>query len=334
MIRAGVPANECMMGTEPLRIATDIHGLERVAPEGAVVHNFPASQYPSLWKRRIRLLLAARASDHLVIHFSLPDVIWFTAALALVPFHRCRLTTLDFFVGNPRGWRLKLARWSLRRVDRMLVYFKDSSVFERWFGISASRFHYVPFKINGIEWIEKAAPSDAGYIFCGGRSRRDFATLFAAVEPLGYPVKVVTSPEADMRPHGSSMVGLKIPPNVEVSTNDQSPEFFIRAMAAARLVVLPIVRDSTTQAGIGVYLQAMALGKCVIVSESLGVSDVLSVREAIIVPAGEPAALREAIERAWNDDTLRRRYASAALEYARPLGGEDNLRRSVLAALP
>jgi glycosyltransferase involved in cell wall biosynthesis len=299
-----------------------------------VVHTFPASQCPSLWKRRIRLLLAALASDHLVIHFSLPDVIWFTAALALVPFHRCRLTTLDFFVGNPRGWRLKLAAWSLRRVDRMLVYFKDSSVFVRWFGIPTSRFHYVPFKINGIEWIEKAAPSDAGYIFCGGRSRRDFATLFAAVERLGYPVKVVTSPEADMRPHGSTMAGLKIPPNVEVSTNDQSAEFFIRTMAAARLAVIPIVRDSTTQAGIGVYLQAMALGKCVIVSESLGVGDVLSGREAIIVPAGEPEALREAIERAWKDDALRRRYASAAIEYARPLGGEDNLRRSVLAALP
>jgi glycosyltransferase involved in cell wall biosynthesis len=317
-----------------LRITTDIHGLERVAPAGTVVHSFPVGRYPSRWKRRVRLLLAALASDHLVIHFSLPDVIWFTAALAFLPFRRCRITTLDFFVGNPRGWRLKLAAWSLRRIDRMLVYFKDSSVFQRQFGIPALRFHYIPFKINGIELIEKAAPTDGGYIFCGGRSRRDFATLFAAVEPLGYPVKVVTSSESDMRPHGSSLAGLKIPANVEVSTNDQSPEFFIRTMAAARLVAIPIVRDATTQAGIGVYLQAMALGKCVIVSEGLGVSDVLTGREAIIVPAGDPAALRDAIERAWNDDAMRSRYGNTALEYARPLGGEDTLRRSVLAALP
>jgi len=323
-----------LMGTRALRITTDIHGLERVAPAGTVVHGFPASQYPSHWKRRVRLLLSALASDHLVIHFSLPDAIWFRAVLAMVPFHRCRITTLDFFVGDPRGWRLRLAAWSLRRIDRMLVYFKDSSVFQRQFGIPAGRFHYIPFKINGIELIEKAAATDAGYIFCGGRSRRDFATLFAAVEPLGYPVKVVTSSESDMRPHGSSMAGLRIPANVEVSANDQSPEFFIRTMAAARLVAIPIVRDATTQAGIGVYLQAMALGKCVIVSEGLGVSDVLTGREAIIVPAGDPAALRDAIERAWNDDAMRSRYGNAALAYARPLGGEDTLRRSVLAALP
>ena len=323
-----------LMGTRALRITTDIHGLERVAPAGTVVHGFPASQYPSHWKRRVRLLLSALASDHLVIHFSLPDAIWFRAVLAMVPFHRCRITTLDFFVGDPRGWRLRLAAWSLRRIDRMLVYFKDSSVFQRQFGIPASRFHYIPFKINGIELIEKAAPTDGGYIFCGGRSRRDFATLFAAVAPLGYPVKVVTSPESDMLPHGSSMAGLKVPPNVEISTNDRSPAFFVETMAAARLVVIPIVRDSTTQAGIGVYLQAMALGKCVIVSHSLGVSDVLTDQEAILVPPGEPAILREAIERAWNDDGLRSRYGSEALKYARPLGGEDALRRSVLAALP
>jgi glycosyltransferase involved in cell wall biosynthesis len=317
-----------------LRIATDIHGLERVAPAGTVICNFSASRYPSAWERRFRLLRAALGSDHLVIDFSLPDAIWFRAALGLMPFHRCRITTLDFFVGDPRGWRLKLAGWTLRGIDRMLVYFKDSSVFQRQFRIPASRFHYIPFKINGIELIEKTTPSDAGYIFCGGRSRRDFATLFAAVAPLGYPVKVVTSPEAEMLPHGSSMAGLKVPPNVEVSTNDQSRPFFVETMAAARLVVIPIVRDSTTQAGIGVYLQAMALGKCVIVSHSLGVSDVLTGEEAILVSPGDPAILREAIERAWNDDVLRSRYGSRALEYARPLGGEDTLRRSVLAALP
>jgi glycosyltransferase involved in cell wall biosynthesis len=54
----------------------------------------------------------------------------------------------------------------------------------------------------------------------------------------------------------------------------------------------------------------------------------------LIVPAGDPDALRHAIERAWNDEDLRRRYADAGYRYAQPLGGEDELRRSVLAALP
>jgi glycosyltransferase involved in cell wall biosynthesis len=256
------------------------------------------------------------------------------ALLTLIPFHRCRLTTLDFFIGTPAPSRRPMIRWCLNRVDRMLVYFKDSTVFERDYGISRKRFHYIPFKVNGIELVRKATICDGGYIFTGGRSRRDFATLFAAVEPLGYPLKIVTSSEADMRPHGSSLEGLAVPPNVEISTNDQSQDFFVRTMAGARLVVLPIVRDTTTQAGIGVYLQGMALHKCVIISSGMGVSDVLTDGQALIVPAGDSSALRDAIQRAWSDEGFRGRYADAGYAYAQRLGGEDELRRSVLAALP
>jgi glycosyltransferase involved in cell wall biosynthesis len=316
-----------------LRIATDITGLERVAGPGTVVDAFPAEIYPSTWLRRLRLLQAALRSDYLVLHFSLSDISFFAAALTLLPFHSCRITTLDFFVGPLRGIRLLLIRWSLHRVHRFLVYFKDSRMFQEIFQLPAARFQYIPFKINAIELIRKTPVSNGDYVFCGGRSRRDFATLFAAVEPLKIRVKVVTSTEQEMKPHGSSLQGLRIPVNVEILMQDQSAEFFVGTMAASRLVVIPIVRDSTTQAGIGVYLQAMALGKCVIISTSLGVSDVLAEGQAIIVPAGDVEALRTAIEHVWNDGESRNRYALAGQRYALPLGGEDELRRSILASL-
>jgi glycosyltransferase involved in cell wall biosynthesis len=291
-------------------------------------------EYPSRYKRLLCLLKSALSSDHLIVHFALADVMFLAFMLTVIPFHRCRLTTLDFFIGTPPASRLPIIRWCLNRVDRMLVYFKDSRVFEKQYGISPKRFYYIPFKINGIELIRAAKIVDEGYIFTGGRSRRDFATLFAAVAPLGYPVKIVTSSEADMRPHGSTLEGLQVPPNVEISTNDSAQDFFVRTMAGARLVVLPIVRDTTTQAGIGVYLQGMALRKCVIVSSGLGVSDVLTDDLALVVPAGDVDLLRKAIERAWTDAALRERYAQAGYAYAQRLGGEDNLRRNILAALP
>jgi glycosyltransferase involved in cell wall biosynthesis len=317
-----------------LHITTDIHGLERVAESGAVIRAYPAALYPSAVERRLRLLFSALRSNHLILHFTLPDVIFFAVLLTILPFHHCRLTTLDFFLAELRGMRLRLARWSLRHVDRFLVYFRDSRVFQHKFGLPPVKFHYIPFKINAFDLIRETTISDQGYIFCGGRSRRDFVALFAAVEPLGYPVKVVTSTEAEMAPHGSSLAGLRVPPNVEVMTNDACAEFFVSSIAAARLVVIPIVAGSTRQAGIGVYLQAMALGKCVIISTSLGVSDVLTGEEALIVPAGDVQALRTAIQRAWQDDALRERVGRAGQRYAIPLGGEDELRRSILAALP
>jgi len=317
-----------------LRIATDVPALERGAPPGTEIRAYPAEKYPSTWPRRWRLLKAALRSDHLILEFNLSDVMFFAAALFLLPFHRCRFTTFDFFVGRCVGLRFRLVRWSLSRVDRLLVYFKDSRVFEDMFGIPASKFRYIPCKINSIELIRQMRPVTGDYVFCGGRSRRDFATFLRAIEPLGIPVKIVTSTEQEMNQNGSSLAGLAIPASVEVLTHDRSAAFFVGTMAASRLVVIPIVRDTVTQAGIAVYLQAMALGKCVIVSTGLGVSDVLQGDEAIIVPAGDVEALRTAIERVWNDADLRDRFAQAGQRYALALGGEDEICRSILSALP
>lgn len=273
-------------------------------------------------------------SDHLVIHFDLPEVMFFSIFLFLIPFHKCRLTTLDFFVGEPVSWKKPLVCWCLGQVARFLVYFRDSSSFERLFGLSGDRFHYVPFKINAYELIRAAETCDGGYIFTGGRSRRDFTTFFSAVGSLGYPVRAITGRRADLNPNGSSLQGVAVPPNVEILSEDGSARFFVENMAHARLVVIPILKDTAIQAGIGVYLQAMALRKCVVISSGLGVADVLRDGQAIIVPAGDVDALRIAIKQAWEDDSLRERYARKAVEYALPLGGEDELRRSIFNALP
>ncbi len=317
-----------------MRIATDISGLERVVPPHVSVTAYSAESVPNRWKRNLALLLAALRSDHLVIHFMLPEVMFFATFLFLIPFHSCRLTTLDFFIGEPAPSLLPFVRWSLRRVTRFLVYFRDSSMFEGLLGLPAERFHYVPFKINARELILATPVRDDGYIFSGGRSRRDFATFFAAVEPLGYPVKLVTSEETELTSNGCSLRGLKVPDNVEILRHDSSAAFFVRCLAGARLVVIPILKGTTTQAGIGVYLQAMAQRKCVIVSAALGVSDVLQSGQAIVVPAGDAAALSAAIRQVWEDADLRSRYAETGYRYAIELGGEDELRRSIWMALP
>jgi glycosyltransferase involved in cell wall biosynthesis len=298
------------------------------------VISFPVARYPNRWRRNLLLLLSALRADHLVVNFQLVDVLFFSLFLTLIPFHRCRITTLDFFIGQPNPLFLPVIRFLLARVARFLVYFRNSSWFEQLLHLPASKFHYIPFKINSWELIEATPSDDRGYIFSGGRSRRDFSTFFAAVGDLGYPVKLITGSKAELAPNGSSLDGLAVPPNVVILGADSSAEFFVTCLAGARLVVLPLVRDSTTQAGIGVCLQAMAARKCVIVSDGLGIGDVLTGEQVCIVPPGDVAALRGAIQQFWRDDALRERYARAGRQYAAPLAGEDELRRSVLGALP
>jgi glycosyltransferase involved in cell wall biosynthesis len=312
---------------------SDIHGLERVAAPGTEVLTFSSRTYPGRWGRNFRLLKAALRADFLIIHFSLNEILFFGVLLFLLPFQRCRLITLDFFVVNPKPWQRPAVRWALGRIHKLLVYFRDSARFESLYGIPREKFHYIPFKINSWELAQAATVSDEGYIFVGGRSRRDFRTLFEAVRPLPYPVKILTASEPDINPHGSTFAGLTPPDNVGISYQDTDARLFVRLIANSRMVVLPILKDSGIQAGIGVYLLSMALRKCVVISEAAGVSDVLLDGQACIIPPGDARALREAIEKLWRDDALREKYAEAGYRYATPLGGEDALCVSILRAI-
>jgi glycosyltransferase involved in cell wall biosynthesis len=314
-----------------MRIVSDIHGLERVAAPGVEVVTFSEQTHPDRWGRNFRLFKASTHADYLIIHFSLAEAVFFGAAL--LPFRRCRLVTLDFFVVNPKVWQRPAVLWALGRIHKLLVYFRDSARFEERYRIPREKFHYIPFKINSWELAQAASISDEGYIFVGGRSRRDFRTLFEAIRPLPYPVKILTASEPDINPHGSTLAGLDPPPQVEIDYHDTDARRFVRLIANARLVVLPILKDSGIQAGIGVYLLSMALRKCVIISSALGVSDVLLDGQACIIPPGDARALGNAIETLWRDDALRERYAEAGYRYAAPLGGEDALRASILRAI-
>jgi glycosyltransferase involved in cell wall biosynthesis len=313
-----------------MRITTDIEGLDRMAPASWTVHVHSAEKAPAVWKRMLLLARDAVRSDYLVLHFEFMPVLLFGLLLS---FSRCRLVTLDFFIPVLKRWMTPLVGVALRRVFRLLVYFRDARVFVERYGADPGKFHYVPFKINAWPLIQAAAPFDGGYVFSGGRSRRDFAALFSALGELGYPCKVLAGAVSELSKHGSSLAAASPPPNVEI-LHDDSAGFFVSCMAGARVVVIPLLKDAITQAGIGVYISAMALRKCVIVSTGLGVEDVLLEKQAMIVPAGDRDALRDAIRLAWENEAVREAYARRGYEYAIALGDADNLRRSVLAALP
>ncbi len=284
-------------------------------------------------RRIFTLYFKALRSDYLLIHFSAVQLVIFAVLLALTPFHRCRIATLDFFVSTRRRSWEPLLRWSLRRVDLFIVYFRDATRVAREFGLAPGKFQFIPYKVNAYDLIRDTPVSDGGYIFVGGRSRRDFTALFGAVEDLGYPVKVVTSWEPELGVHGSRLDGLEVPLNVEVLRKDARPEFFVRCLAGARIVVIPLVKGSLTQSGIAVYMQAMAARKCTIVSSGLGVDDVLKDGQAIVVPAGDSHALRDAIEHAWNDAAYRECYAAKGYDYAVRCGDGRELRKSILQVL-
>lgn len=319
-------------------VGTNLPGLETVRREGVCLSVVRHADGAESLAARLRSYLRLLACDYILINCAPRELLRFCLLKLMLPHKRCRLVALDTVLPVPSrrslrdrlALRVKVALF--RQVSLFIEYFKDTRGYEEHFGIPREKFRYVPFKINRYEKVLETRTRDDGYVFCGGNTRRDFRTLIEAARRLPYPFRIVTMDDSVIRRHGSVLDVQSLPPNIEVVRHDGS-DSFLEHIAASRLVALPIVKDTISASGIGVYLACMALGKCVIISEGPAVSGVVPPGAAIIVPPEEPEALRAAVERAWTDDVTREQVAAAGRRYALALGGHQRLCESVVDVL-
>lgn len=322
----------------PRRIATNLRGLAAVPVPGVAVQVEPFERVSGGLVARLRACWRALECDDVVVNCSPADLFDLCLAKLLRPIGSGRIVSLDTVLPVPDTgtWqaRLKLdvKRTLFRQVDLFIEYFRDTDGYVRHYGIPAERFRYVPFKINRYERVLQTPVRDDGYVFCGGNTRRDFATLIAAMRDLPLPVTIVTMSDDVIAGHGSVLDASQLPPHIKVVRHDGS-DSFLDYIAAARFVALPIRRENISASGIGVYLASMALGKCVVISSGPAVNGVVPTGAAVIVPPEDPVALRDAIRRVHDDDDYRAAVAKAGCEYARSLGGEAQLCASVMRVL-
>ncbi len=247
---------------------------------------------------------------------------------------RWQLISIDLILSAPRSLRERakavLMRRLLRAVDLFIVYFKDTAAVEKAYGIDPRRIRYVPFKINDYHQVRSTPTTDEGYVLACGRSNRDYGTLYRAVADLTTPVVVLCQDNADLERHGTELRSEGLPEHVTLVTDDGTSDSWISWISRARCVVIPVLPDVLSPAGVGTYLVAMALGKCVIVTEGLATRGVLSQDMAVIVPPKDPAALRDAIRRVLGDRGFRERVARAGQRYALALKDVDRLADDVI----
>jgi glycosyltransferase involved in cell wall biosynthesis len=134
----------------------------------------------------------------------------------------------------------------------------------------------------------------APYIFSGGYANRDYATLFAAVDGLDYPVVVVASSLNRLR---------ELPANVHLRT-DVPEEEFERLLVGCQLLVLPL-RASGEASGQSVLFRGIQHGRPFVGTRHDGLIDYLGESYPGFVPAEDPAALRTAISRAMSEESFR-----------------------------
>ncbi|MEW6014543.1 MAG: glycosyltransferase [Candidatus Zixiibacteriota bacterium] len=321
------------MARTEIRIISNIIGLDGASGKGLKVKLIPYPKEDIGVFSIFRLFLKSFSCDYIILNFNSFDFFVLAFFKLIFFFNRCRLVTLDLFLLQPENLKEKINRLIkillLRRAYRFLVYSRNNKGYEIHYRIPGEKFVYVPYKVNALNLIQKTATADAGYIFCGGKSRRDFNALFDAVRENRLPVKIVTVDNRELQRHGSFLDEKAAPENVEIVRHDGSVGRFVEIMANSRMVVIPIKKDIITQAGIAVYLMAMALKKCVIISSGPGVDDVLPEGAAVIVPPGNVAALRQAMERIYQDQAERERVTRAGYDYAMSLKGIISMQEAI-----
>jgi len=318
----------------PLRILTNFADLNETH-SGEIAARF---SYFTDDARPREFLKQCLDSDLLILNTDPKRLMLACALKWLIPFARFKIVSVDLIVRTPKSLRGRIKTFIqkllFKRVHRFGLYFKDLRGCEKFYGIGADRAVFVPFKVNALDSIKRrmaAGSSPAGdNVMCAGRTMRDVKTFVAAMRRTGCPGILHQQPKDLMAAHGTPAWDDDLPPNVKLVIDDSnSHEVFLDYVQQARLVVIPRFKDDIGPAGIATYLIAMAMNKCVIVSDGPGVGDVLT-DQAPIVPPEDVEELAKQIKLLWDDDTKRNAFASRGQAYADAVGGDDRFYRDVL----
>jgi hypothetical protein len=211
-----------------------------------------------------------------------------------------------------RGRRAALRALDGPRTAYCVLSSSEQRSFPETWGVDPSRVFFTPFYWTLPEDEPEAHFGGAG-VFAGGDSLRDHATLVAAAAEVDVPVTVATRRS---RPAA-------LPPNV--AWGPLPADRYTAELRACAVAVVPMLPGLVRSAGQQTYLNAMVLGKAVVVSDVPGVRDhVVDGETGLIVPAGDSGALADALR--WLHDPanaadvqrMRRRAREVALATASP----------------
>jgi glycosyltransferase involved in cell wall biosynthesis len=176
----------------------------------------------------------------------------------------------EIFIDSPAHgnvlWRMKTALY--RRLARRAIGIITNSTAEiatnaARFDLPHERFRYVPLNTT-IEHPEYL-PAPDGYLFCAGRTLRDYATLRRVIEATDLPWHIVAGAD-DLR-------DAPLPDRVTVHREiDRSR--YLDLLRGARLVVLPLL-PTERATGQVVVLEAMSYGKPVLTTRAPGTIDLI-----------------------------------------------------------
>jgi glycosyltransferase involved in cell wall biosynthesis len=219
----------------------------------------------------------------------------------------------------PAFWR-RLARWSARRADVLIVNSEATAAEEKAAGVQGRKIVVIP---NGVR-VEPVARVSRAEL---GLPEGPLAVAVGRLEGVkGHAHLLDAWPAVIARHPGASLAVLG-----EGSRSGSLNDGIERASLRTRVLLLGerpalpyiaaadvLVHPSLSEGMPNVVLEAMALGTPVVATRVGGTPEVVTDGQTgLLVPPGDPAALADALSRLLADAALRTRLAAAATEHVR-----------------
>jgi glycosyltransferase involved in cell wall biosynthesis len=156
-------------------------------------------------------------------------------------------------------------------------------------GLPAHRLALLPYQADVDFWQPLPEVAEERLICSVGLEFRDYPTLVTAVD--GLDVKVVIAAASHWSKRRNTASDTPQPSNVEVDVFDY---FALRTVYSRAAIVVVPLDDVDFQAGITTILEAMSMGKPVIVTHTVGQTDMVEDRRQItrgVQPRGRPESL-------------------------------------------
>jgi glycosyltransferase involved in cell wall biosynthesis len=196
---------------------------------------------------------------------------------------------------------------AFRRIPAIVAYgWAEVRALREWLG-DGSRVHFIPFGVDTKAFRPVRARADTDVVSVGGDPHRDYALLLALAERRPeWSFRIVAS-----RDHAMTLG--RAPRNVQVEL-DLPFDLTLARLEHARVVVLP-VQDNSYSGATTVLLQAMAMGKPVVVTRTDAIASgyhLDSGANCRLVPPGDEFAFGHALDGLLDDPSTARAMGDAA----------------------
>jgi glycosyltransferase involved in cell wall biosynthesis len=194
-----------------------------------------------------------------------------------------------------------------RRMTRIIVHSRTQlEAGVKQLGIPRDRLEFVPYSADTTFWQPLGLPEEC-LIVSAGREHRDYAVLDRACASLGHQLLIAAGSL-----YSPGAVCTMPSPTSRAITRQLDHVRLREWYARAAVVVVPLLPNDF-QAGVTTLLEAMAMGKAVVVSATEGQRDIVIDGETgLLVPPGDEDGLRVVLERLLRDPAERMRLGRNA----------------------